>query len=121
MAHPVNTSGCTWCALGCCHLAVSVVEISCFSSCAVLHSDAFGLSHRMIPESPRWLLSQGELEDAEQVLENIALKNSGRTRGKPILLRPLDKPSGRTYGMLDLFSHRRLCLRTFIQIYAWCV
>ena len=72
-----------------------------------------------MPESPRWLLSQGELQDAERVLEGIATGNTGRTSSKPILLRPLKNQSDQSYSLADLMKHSLLRNRTFILAYAW--
>ncbi|XP_071667768.1 solute carrier family 22 member 15-like isoform X4 [Patagioenas fasciata] len=74
----------------------------------------------MLPESPRWLYSQGKTAEAEDVLQYIALGN-----GKERLNLKL-KPSVGTLrkdesapGILNLVKHAVLRWRTIILMYIW--
>lgn len=76
----------------------------------------------MLPESPRWLYSQGKTAEAEDVLQYIALGN-----GKERLNLKL-KPSAGTLrrdelapGILNLVKHPVLRWRTIILMYIWYV
>uniref|UniRef100_A0A8D0FMV0 Major facilitator superfamily (MFS) profile domain-containing protein n=1 Tax=Strix occidentalis caurina TaxID=311401 RepID=A0A8D0FMV0_STROC len=76
----------------------------------------------MLPESPRWLYSQGKMAEAEDVLQYIALGN-----GKERLNLKL-KPSAGTLrkdelapGILNLIKHPVLRWRTIVLMYIWYV
>ncbi|XP_075279202.1 solute carrier family 22 member 15-like isoform X1 [Opisthocomus hoazin] len=75
-----------------------------------------------LPESPRWLYSQGKTAEAEDVLQYIALGN-----GKERLNLKL-KPSAGTFrkdelapGILNLVKHPLLRWRTVVLMYIWYV
>ncbi|NXN11004.1 S22FL protein, partial [Indicator maculatus] len=82
----------------------------------------FFLLSFMLPESPRWLYSQGKMAEAEDVLQYIALGN-----GKERLNLKL-KPSAGTMrkddsapSILALVKHPVLRWRTLILMYIWYV
>nr|XP_009668675.1 PREDICTED: solute carrier family 22 member 15-like isoform X1 [Struthio camelus australis]XP_009668676.1 PREDICTED: solute carrier family 22 member 15-like isoform X1 [Struthio camelus australis]XP_009668677.1 PREDICTED: solute carrier family 22 member 15-like isoform X1 [Struthio camelus australis] len=82
----------------------------------------FFLLSFMLPESPRWLYSQGKTAEAEHVLQYIALGN-----GKERLNLKL-KPTAATLrkgesapGILNLVKHPVLRWRTVILMYIWYV
>ncbi|KAM6089751.1 solute carrier family 22 member 15-like isoform 5-T5 [Theristicus caerulescens] len=82
----------------------------------------FDVVFGMLPESPRWLYSQGKTAEAEDVLQYIALGN-----GKERLNLKL-KPSAGTFrkdesalGILNLVKHPVLRWRTIILMYIWYV
>jgi len=88
----------------------------------------FILYHWIIPESPRWLLSQNRLHEAVKIMEDIA-KGNGTVLSEKVKLE-LDSPkktdvstpaSARSEGLTDLFRHRQLGVLTVIQIYSWYV
>ncbi|XP_064001276.1 solute carrier family 22 member 15-like isoform X2 [Pogoniulus pusillus] len=76
----------------------------------------------MLPESPRWLYSQGKMAEAEDVLQYIALGN-----GKERLNLKLKPSAGMTRrdesaaGILNLVKHPVLRWRTIVLMYIWYV
>ncbi|XP_039599751.1 solute carrier family 22 member 15-like isoform X2 [Polypterus senegalus] len=70
-----------------------------------------------IPESPRWLYSQGRLTEAEAVLNFIAKKNGKQT----CILSFKHYSKNQKGNVLDLICHRILLKRTLIMMYAWFV
>ncbi|XP_029465583.1 solute carrier family 22 member 15-like isoform X3 [Rhinatrema bivittatum] len=82
----------------------------------------FFLISLLIPESPRWLYSQGSTAKAEEVLLYMALNNG--KKGSLIKLKPCaeavkDRNSG--LGILGLVKHPVLRWRTVILMYIWYV
>jgi MFS family permease len=84
--------------------------------------------HWLIPESPRWLVSQNRLHEAVKILEDIA-KGNGTVLSEKVRLE-LDSPKkkdavtdvkGNTEVLGDLMNHRQLCITTVIQLYSWFV
>ena len=87
----------------------------------------FLLYHWIIPESPRWLLSQNRPYEAVKILDDIA-KGNGTSLSEKVKLE-LDSPKLKeenprrnvTEGLSDLFRHSLLSVMTGIQIYSWFV
>ncbi|KAM9070693.1 solute carrier family 22 member 15-like isoform X2 [Sarcophilus harrisii] len=82
----------------------------------------FFLLSCLLPESPRWLHSQGAVEKAEAIMHSIACGN-GKERLR-IKLKPLGG-SGNIQdsapGVLNLVTHPVLRWRTVILMYVWYV
>lgn len=75
-------------------------------------------------ESPRWLIIQGDYKKAVYYLNRIA-----RINKKPVILTedqlrslmPISEKGETTYGMLSLFSGKRLARNSIFLIIAWWV
>lgn len=73
----------------------------------------------LIPESPRWLISQGRYKEAEKVIKQIAEGNNVTLPEKALLNLEADQPpAGRIW---HLFSHKTLLIRTLIIFFNWMV
>ncbi|XP_037703313.1 solute carrier family 22 member 13 isoform X2 [Choloepus didactylus] len=73
-----------------------------------------------LPESARWLLTRGRVEEAKQVIQKAASVN--RRKVSPELLSQLvPEETGPLGNALDLFRHPQLRKMTLILFYVWFV
>ncbi|XP_047207196.1 solute carrier family 22 member 15 [Girardinichthys multiradiatus] len=75
-----------------------------------------------LPESPRWLYSQGQTEQAEEVLRFMAVKNGNNATNLILQRVGAAKPGSPVRnrgGILQLAVHPVLRLRTMVLMYVW--
>lgn len=77
------------------------------------------LYSRLLPESPRWLLSQGRIKEAEDILRKAAKVNK-RTLPEKIFATEDTEDSKPQQGKLwNLFSTRVMTVRTLVIFFNW--
>ena len=57
-------------------------------------------SYRLVPESPRWLVSKGRYEEAENIIRKIAKFNGKNLPSKLNLKENVHEPVSWEYGIL---------------------
>ena len=79
----------------------------------------------IVPESPRWLISVGRLDQAEYVLKLIATKNGKDDFVQSFKIQSLSQEtesikdnSKETLGIKDLFN-RKIIIFTLVQMVTW--
>lgn len=75
-----------------------------------------------IPESPRWLASQGRTREAETIMRKIEAENGYHNSDK-IILKTETKHGVESsqYGTMDLFTHKSVFIITIIMMITWCM
>eukprot|EP00092_Neocalanus_flemingeri_P018838 GFUD01020396.1.p1 GENE.GFUD01020396.1~~GFUD01020396.1.p1 ORF type:complete len:549 (+),score=92.66 GFUD01020396.1:57-1703(+) len=74
----------------------------------------------LIPESPRWLLSTGRIEEAEDIVRSAAKFNKV-TLPVDWKLKSVQKEKSRRTNLLDLFRYPNMRTKTLILYYNWFV
>ncbi|XP_039610118.1 solute carrier family 22 member 13b [Polypterus senegalus] len=74
----------------------------------------------ILPESARWLLTQGRTEEAKKIIANAAHVNKRKVPYELLEKMEVEK-SSRSGSMLDLFRISRLRKMTLIMCYVWLV
>lgn len=73
----------------------------------------------MIPESPRWLISQGRNEEANVILQKMAKVNG--TKLSPDVVANLTIKKEKTGSFKDLLKSKTMCLRAVILCFNWYI
>ncbi|XP_060068379.1 organic cation transporter protein-like [Ylistrum balloti] len=90
------------------------IEITCAAPGAL-----FLLYWWFIPESPRWLISQGKIEEANKIIQKAAKVNKVTIPEKILTADSIEEPeAGRLW---HLFTSRVLLIRTLIIFFNWAV
>lgn len=71
----------------------------------------------LIPESPRWLISQGRNEEANVILQKMAKVNG--TKLSPDVVANLTIKKEKTGSFKDLLKSKTMCLRAVILCFNW--
>lgn len=72
----------------------------------------------ILPESPRWLLSVGRIEEAEVIVKKAAKEND-RPLPENWKLHPISEGQAKKGTVFDLFSSVNMATKTLILFYAW--
>ncbi|XP_071806680.1 solute carrier family 22 member 15-like [Asterias amurensis] len=75
----------------------------------------------LVPESPRWLASQGRISEAEDILYYIGHYNGKKITKAMVQLRasPSVTTSNKQHGLIDCFRTPRLRWRMLVMIFNW--
>nr|XP_022294855.1 organic cation transporter protein-like [Crassostrea virginica] len=73
----------------------------------------------LLPESPRWLINRGNLEDAKVIIRKMAIRNKVEITEKQLDSLECDETA--TGQLWHLFTSRVLFVRTLVIFVNWCV
>jgi OCT family organic cation transporter-like MFS transporter 4/5 len=74
---------------------------------------------RLIPESPRWLLRKGRIQEAEVIIRRVAQVNKATLPDE--LFDKEDEQVVQQEPIWKLFASWNMCIRTLIVLFNWYV
>jgi hypothetical protein len=84
------------------------------------------IPHRFCPESIRWLIAHGRVEEAEKIIERIAKFNKREKPNITCLLQDMKAAEeektnlkSKRYSYRDLFTSREIAKRAMMMGYIW--
>jgi len=75
--------------------------------------------YRIMPESPRWLISKGRYKEASKIVEKIAKVNKVQLPDDVIGEDTVENQ--RSYSVMKMFTVPKLLLRTLIIYFNWYI
>ena len=73
----------------------------------------------MIPESPRWLLSKGRVDEAEKVIRSAAKWNKAEIPATELFANISVKEEISNVSFVHLFTHKTMCKITLLIFFNW--
>ncbi|KAF5298983.1 hypothetical protein FQA39_LY11615 [Lamprigera yunnana] len=73
----------------------------------------------LLPESPRWLITQKKFREAESILQTMAKVNRKSSKVSISRLEKSNELTKTQYGVMDLFRHPKLRSKTIIITFIW--
>lgn len=72
-----------------------------------------------MPESPRWLLTKGRVQEAEVILWRAAKWNRVALPTKLFDNKSMEEDEDKSSSFLQLFSSKKLLVRTMLVFFNW--
>ncbi len=85
----------------------------------MIPSTVLGCLAFLIPESPKWLLVNGRLDEAEEIVRDGYKVNKGKELPSDWRLKPVTKVEDARANCCDLFKTRNMAIKTLIIYFNW--
>jgi len=91
------------------HIHLQFISALVFVGCVILY---------WLPESPRWLIAKGRMDDAKKILSDASKKNGKPLEPEQIILTKPNVAASQG-GFPDIMKHPTLRLQTLIMYFNW--